>query len=232
MRPIRIVYGFALTLYDAMTFGNSHLSPVLDEEPGSIAPPDPPDLILCTQYTLSDNMLRVQAQLSQMVPAARAELCVQSRGSGSSVWKGVETMHALARTVPFAVSRCVGVPYRVYQVRMVCLSVSFSWRGVVRAESVAKRKMCIPAFPGYEVYLFLLQTTVLQALRHNVNVLFFPGDQIYETARGDTGSSASSPHMSHCGMVCGGVTSSAGRVATPCATGPASSSLTTTTFSR
>lgn len=63
--------------------------------------------------------------------------------------KGVETMHALARTVRLAVSRWDGTSSRAYQVRMVWRVVLFSWGGVVRAEPVSKRKVRIAYFSCY-----------------------------------------------------------------------------------
>ena len=143
--------------------------------------------ILWSQYTLSDGRLRLQAQLAPLGPNQdhRAELWT-AKTENDSQWTKIATepMEKLSRTVTFTVGDWDSTASRPYQVRFTWRGQTYRWGGLVRREPQDNEPLKLGCFSCDNGYLFPIPAMVSQVWRQDPDMLFFAGDQIYESYGG------------------------------------------------
>jgi arylsulfatase A-like enzyme len=143
--------------------------------------------ILWSQYTLSDNQLRLQAQFAPLgtKPNYRAELWIADT-DGEPQWSKVATepMDKLSRTVRFTINDWPSDTEKLYQVRFRWRGQQHVWDGRVRREPTVDEPFKLGCFSCDNGYLFPIPAMVQQVKRQNPDMVFFAGDQIYESYGG------------------------------------------------
>ena len=136
--------------------------------------------VLWTQYTLSDGVLKLSAQMPPMGDddPAQVSLWLQRGNAWSHV--GDAPIDPDARTAVFRVtgwSESAAVGYRVvYRWR----GRDHAWSGRVRAEPTDAAELNLAAFSCDHGYAFPQPRLVADVARRDPDLLFFAGDQIYE----------------------------------------------------
>ncbi len=145
--------------------------------------------ILWSQYTLSKGVLKLTAQMPPLGVTDNQTVRLQLRENG--VWKTIdeEPIHTLARTATFRLApwdSTRDVPYRlVYSlVGAGGKAADHYWEGVFRRDPVDQETIVVAAFTGNQDTGFPNTPTVHGVRYHNPDVLFFSGDQIYESVAG------------------------------------------------
>lgn len=146
---------------------------VIEQPEHSVGP------IMWTQYTLQDNgLLKLQAQ---MVPLEKsdpqtAELQFKEKGE----WKTVARaeLEALSSTFLFRIQKAQQLPYRV--IYRIGHSVH-SWSGRIRPNPKDEDSFKLGVFNCDHGELFPQDTMVRNVTVHDPDMLYFAGDQIYET---------------------------------------------------
>ena len=140
--------------------------------------------ILWSQYTLSENQLRLQAQLAPLGPRQThtVELWVESE----SDWQKIDQrpMEKLSRTVTFKIDDWDNSVDRRYQVRFSWRGETYTWGGTVRREPSDGKPLRLACFSCDNGYLFPIPSMVAQVAKQNPDMMFFAGDQIYESYGG------------------------------------------------
>ena len=143
--------------------------------------------ILWSQYTLDDNRLRLQAQLAPLGLRQEhsAELWIAD-AEGSPQWAKIATepMKKLSRTVTFTVDDWPSTSDKRYQVRFEWRGEEYQWDGLVRREPKDDDVLTLGCFSCDNGYLFPIPAMVAQVKRQDPDLVFFAGDQIYESYGG------------------------------------------------
>ncbi len=146
--------------------------------------------ILFVQYTLSKGIMKMTAQMPPISVAEPQTVDLQIRETGSS-WKTLasEKIHPLARTATFRVPAWKDtrdVPYRlVYSMALGSgRTAARYFEGTVRRDPIDKREIVVAAFTGNNDLGFPNNEVVAHVLAHEPDLLFFSGDQIYESVGG------------------------------------------------
>jgi len=158
--------------------------------------------ILCTQYTLHRNILKMTAQMMPLGPADTQEVKLQIQQEEQ--WKTAATTRIIepGYTSPFRVENwdsSQDTPYRVaYELKQPDgSSKEYIWTGTIRHNPVDKDRIVVAAFTGnYNVrpwgvgqwefawtsegLWFPHSEIVEHVARHKPDVLFFSGDQVYD----------------------------------------------------
>ena len=168
-------FGTKLTLHPTRTFGP----------------------ILCSQYTLSRNTLKLTAQMPPLGAKDVQTAALQMRG-GDKAWRTVARSRLVehSHTFPFRVENwnaARDVEYRVvYELRKGDeSSETHYWHGKIRKEPNDKEQFVVAAFTGnkhftggiqwnHEGVWFPHNELVAAIKYHDPDLLFFSGDQIYE----------------------------------------------------
>lgn len=168
--------------------------------------------ILCTQYTLSGGVLKMTAQMMPLGPADTQDVRLEVQKDGA--WKQVATAKIIAPgwTAPFRVENwdaTKDTPYRViYDLKQPGGGAkTCTWAGTVRRDPVEKPVLVIAGFTGNHnvaggvdrpqfswdnAHLWFPHNEVARHVgKHDPDVLFFSGDQVYE------GASPTSPDTAH-----------------------------------
>lgn len=143
--------------------------------------------ILWSQYTLNQNQLRLQAQLAPLGPNQehKADLFIAA-ADGKPQWAKVatESMDKLSRTVTFTVDDWPSNEELRYEVRFDWRGKTHAWGGRIRHEPADKDQLKLACFSCDNGYLFPIPSMVRQVQRQDPDMLFFAGDQIYESYGG------------------------------------------------
>jgi alkaline phosphatase D len=158
--------------------------------------------ILCTQYTLHRNTLKMTAQTMPVGPDDNQTVELQIKQEDD--WKAIATAKIIVPgyTAPFRVedwNSKKDTPYRVvYQLKQADGSMrQYSWSGTIRREPVDKQQFIVAAFTGnFNVRpwgvrelefawtkdgLWFPHSEIAEHVaKHKPDVLFFSGDQVYE----------------------------------------------------
>lgn len=143
--------------------------------------------ILWSQYTLNNGRLRLQAQLAPLDPneTGEAELWVESSQAATGWQRAASsTIDPLSRTVRFTIDDWPSESTKRYQVRVNWDQRAFTWEGKVRREPAVDANLKLACFSCDNGYLFPIPTMVSQVQRQDPDVLYFAGDQIYESYGG------------------------------------------------
>ena len=135
--------------------------------------------ILWTQYTLSENTLKLMALLAP-VEVSNKQVRLEIRRDGQWAEIGRESLEPLSRTAIFKVrdwDDTQDVPYRVmYQWQ----GAFFSWSGTIRKNPVDKETFTLAAFSCDNGYIFPNARIAANVAIQDPDMVFFAGDQIYE----------------------------------------------------
>ena len=144
--------------------------------------------ILWSQYALNRDQLRLQAQFAPLGPrqAHEAELWIAPTGTGPPSWIKVATepMDKLSRTVTFKMDQWDATSPRPYQVRFDWRGRTYVWEGTIRNEPSGEAKLRLACFSCDNGYLFPIPSMVAQVAEQDPDMMFFAGDQIYESYGG------------------------------------------------
>ena len=151
--------------------------------------------ILCTQYTLSRNVLKLTAQLMPISEQDPKRVLLQTR-QGSD-WKTIAESKVIipGDTAPFRITEwdsTKDVPYRVtYEID----GESHSWEGTIRHDPIEKETIVVAGFTGNHMVSHAIGSPrtnwkqgvwfphadlTKQVAKHKPDLLFFSGDQVYE----------------------------------------------------
>lgn len=135
--------------------------------------------ILWTQYTLSEKRLRLQAQFAPLKRTDReAELWISGKLVATS------PVDLPSRTATFTVDDWDGTKTEPYQVRFMWRHQRYEWNGKIRSEPKPDEPLKLASFSCDNGYLFPIPVMVEQVKRQDPDMLFFAGDQIYESYGG------------------------------------------------
>ncbi len=158
--------------------------------------------ILCTQYTLHHNILKMTVQMMPVGPDDNQTVELQAKQEDD--WKTIATTKIVVPgyTAPFRVEDWDSkkdTPYRVvYELKQADGSMrQYSWSGTIRREPTDNKSIVVAAFTGNfnvrpwgvgqwefawtkDGLWFPHSEVVEHVAKHKPDVLFFSGDQVYE----------------------------------------------------
>ena len=146
--------------------------------------------VLFAQYTLSENILKMTAQMppignkdSQFVGLEIYENKTWKKNANSKIDK-------FSRTANFIITNwhsSQNFPYRlVYAMRKKNGKYKdyYFYNGIIRREPIDKDTIVVAAFTGNKDFAFPNTEIIKNVTTHNPDILFFSGDQIYESVGG------------------------------------------------
>ncbi len=144
--------------------------------------------ILFSQYTLSRGVLKLTAQMAP-VTINTEKVLLQTKENDQ--WETIleSDIDKDARTATFRIENWnikKDIPYRLtYNINKGNKSKEeFYWSGVIRKEPIEKDEIVIAGFTGND-HLGFPNTDIFEQVKyHNPDVLFFSGDQLYESNGG------------------------------------------------
>ena len=144
--------------------------------------------ILFSQYTMSKGALKLTAQMAPVIlNNQKVQFQIKEEGS----WKTIQEMEIDrdARTATFKFEKwdeSIDIPYKLsYQLdRGKNKTEACFWEGTIRKDPVDKKEIVVAGFTGNSDLGFPNTDITNQVKYQNPDVLFFSGDQIYETVGG------------------------------------------------
>ncbi len=160
--------------------------------------------VLCTQYTLDNGILNLTAQMMPLGEKDAQTVTLEAKTGRR--WKTVATADIIAPgwTAPFRVenwNESKDTPYRVvYQMTDTAgVAQTFHWSGTIRKNPAKKKSIVVAGFTGNHMvrhpgvdrgkytwdgdWLWFPHNDIVSAVeKHNPDLLFFSGDQVYEGA--------------------------------------------------
>ncbi|MEM0926419.1 MAG: sulfatase-like hydrolase/transferase, partial [Planctomycetota bacterium] len=145
--------------------------------------------IAWTQYTLSEDRLRLQAQFVPLGERVNheAELWIDENAKGDgSGWVKLDTqpIDSLSRTATFTIDDWQSNRETPYEVRFKWRGELFAWNGRIRREPGGDAPFKLACFSCDNGYLFPIPAMVSQVKSQDPDMVFFAGDQIYESYGG------------------------------------------------
>ena len=145
--------------------------------------------ILFSQYTLSKGTLKMTAQ---MAPVSLNGEKVHLQIKKNNVWETIqsEVIDKDARTATFKINdwnKNEDIPYRLLFKLDKGINnpqKEYYWNGTVRKDPIDKAEIVVAGFTGNSDLGFPNSDIFSQVEYHNPDVLFFSGDQIYESVGG------------------------------------------------
>ena len=135
--------------------------------------------ILWSQYSLSRNVLTVSAQLAPaLIPEQEATFEVKF----GDIWKPISAVipDTLSRTAIFRISDWDDTKDHLFRIGYVLDGATYFWNGTIRKDPKDSAEISVAGFTGHKDYNFPNLSIVENVRRHNPDMLFFSGDQIYE----------------------------------------------------
>ncbi len=141
--------------------------------------------ILFTQYTLSRGNLKITAQ---MAPVNVDQEKVKFQINQGGVWNTLSesAIDPDARTATFAFKNwdiTKDIPYRIAY-HLNDYNNTFYWEGNIRKEPLDQKEIVVAGFTGNNDLGFPNNDITDQIVYHDPDILFFSGDQIYESVGG------------------------------------------------
>lgn len=147
--------------------------------------------ILFSQYTLSNRILKLTAQMPPVGVQESQVVRLQVRPRSSGRWKtlGKETIHPQARTVSFHVKRWGArkdVPYRLVYTQVYAdgRSEEHFWSGTIRRDPVDQPVLTVADISCNIHQAFPNAPYVANLAKLNPDLIAFTGDQFYESTGG------------------------------------------------
>ncbi|MDN5202134.1 alkaline phosphatase D family protein [Fulvivirgaceae bacterium BMA10] len=144
--------------------------------------------ILFCQYTLSKKILKLTAQMPPVGDQDGQEVAFQIKKGKD--WETIATaaIHHLARTAPFKITDwddTKDTPYRLkYELYEQGGLKPYYFEGTVRRDPINKENIKIAAFTGNNDLGFPNNDLYGNVKKHDPDMMFFSGDQIYEGVAG------------------------------------------------
>ncbi len=145
--------------------------------------------VLFAMYTLSNNILKINAQLAPVTKVEGDKIILEINRNGSWEVIAEAKMDELSRTALFCVENWtynIDIPYRIS-----CWYFSGNdkqemeyYEGMIRKDPVDKEEIVLAAFTGNNDLGFPNNDLVKSVEYMNPDLLFFSGDQIYEGVGG------------------------------------------------
>ncbi|WP_168565551.1 alkaline phosphatase D family protein [Crateriforma spongiae] len=143
--------------------------------------------ILWSQYTRDQNRVRLMVQFAPLGKGNRskARLCLRGEDNQGDFREfEKQPVEKLSRTAVFTLDDWAGAVDRDYQIRFDWLGQTYRWTGTIRAEPAADEPFQLACFSCDNGYLFPIPAMVGQVSRQDPDMMFFAGDQIYESYGG------------------------------------------------
>ncbi len=139
--------------------------------------------ILWTQYTLSHGVVKLTALFPPMGPSDSRQAQLEIRRDGRWQRAGTATIDALSRTATFRMEKWDATKAAEYRVLYRWQNARHEWAGVIRAEPTGGA-LQLGVFSCDNGYAFPLPRLTANVAIHDPDLLFFAGDQIYESYGG------------------------------------------------
>jgi alkaline phosphatase D len=145
--------------------------------------------IMFVQYTLSEGVMKLTAQMAPVGAQDGDEVELQLRSGAGWRTVGAAPIDALARTAEFRIEGWDGsrdVPYRVrYEIATgPGERAAHTFEGTIRRDPVDAEELVVAGFTGNNDLGFPNNDVVRSVASHDPDLLFFSGDQIYEGVGG------------------------------------------------
>jgi len=135
--------------------------------------------ILFSQYTLSRKILKLTAQLPPLGPEYSTEVHLDIADT-----RHTASIDPAARTARFRVENWEDTVDHPYTLSFDYLGKIHTWSGTVRKDPRDKRRLTVAGFTGNTDPAFPNALLARNVAIQNPDVLFFSGDQIYESVGG------------------------------------------------
>jgi hypothetical protein len=138
--------------------------------------------ILFSQYTLSGGTLKITAQMPPIGQSDSQVVGLQIRTAEGDGWVtvGEAPIDRLSRTATVRVddwNAARDAPYRlVYRWE----DQDYYWAGTIRRDPVDRESILVAGFTGHQDYAFPNEVITENVAKHDPDLLFFSGDQLYE----------------------------------------------------
>jgi len=144
--------------------------------------------ILWTQYTLHEEVLKMLAFFAPMEEEANASVALQVKSDSGWTTVTESEIDSLSRTALFRVENWDSgrdQEYRVrYQWKKGSEPVVSTWEGTVRKDPVDKESIVLAGLTCSHAELFPNRAFEENLLAQDPDILYFAGDQVYETCGG------------------------------------------------
>lgn len=147
--------------------------------------------VLFAQYTLSNGILKMTAQMPPIGQKDSQFVRLQIREKNSSGWSTISKapIDKLARTATFRIEKWDASRDTPYRLAYALIEADgrpkdYYWYGTIRRDPVDKETIVVAAFTGNNDLGFPNTDIVKHVRIHNPDVLIFTGDQIYERVAG------------------------------------------------
>lgn len=155
--------------------------------------------ILCTMHTLSRGTLKLTAQMPPLGSDDTQTARLEVRDESSGGWQTAATARLVddSYTFPFRVENWDAGKDRRYRVAYDLKTAgdqtkTATWQGTIRREPVDRETFVVAAFTGHRIFtgglkwnhngIWFPHNELVQAVKHHrPDLLFFSGDQIYES---------------------------------------------------
>ncbi len=144
--------------------------------------------ILWSMYSLSRGVMKMTAFLPPIGEKDNREVTLQIKQQDEWVTIGKESIDPAARTATFRIANWndhCDIPYRlVYSLKRAEGSKVYYWKGTVRKDPKEKEDLVVAAFCCQTDFGFPHTRMVNNVAFQDPDLLFFAGDQIYESVGG------------------------------------------------
>ena len=146
--------------------------------------------ILFAQYTLSKGIMKMTAQMPPVSRAESQEVTLEKKNdSGNWEHIGTAKIDSLSRTATFRITGWndkQDIPYRLSYDLSVGSNQHLKdyFEGTVRKDPIDKKEIVVAGFTGNNDLGFPNDELVKYVQEHHPDILFFSGDQIYESVGG------------------------------------------------
>ncbi len=139
--------------------------------------------ILWTQYTLSDEIVKLLVMMAP-VEGSNAPVRLEMKEDGKWVQQSSQRIDQLSRTACFRLEDWDSSRNVDYRIACHWEGHDYSWEGRIRAEPVNQSSVSMAAFSCDNGYTFPNTTMVRNVGIQDPDILYFAGDQIYESHGG------------------------------------------------
>ena len=144
--------------------------------------------ILFAQYTLSRRVMKLTAQMPPIGAADSQTVDLQVKSGAAWKTLATEKIHPLARTATFRIpdwDDTADAPYRLaYTLKDTPKPVTHYWAGTIRRDPKDKKVLSVAGFTGNTDPAFPNALLAANVAKHDPDLLFFSGDQLYEGVGG------------------------------------------------
>lgn len=145
--------------------------------------------VLFSMYTLSDETLKITAQLAPLTDEEGRKIFLEIKPENKWIYLQEVSMDTLSRTASFRIKNWnydKDIPFRIackYYSEGEQMEISY-WNGIIREEPDGDDELVLAAFTGNNDLGFPNNDLVKNVIKHDPDILFFSGDQIYEGVGG------------------------------------------------